>query len=107
MRSFLVFLFALAWSSTANTADLSKLPPPARKQDEKADWWSFQPASRPSQPNVKNKKWARNPIDLFVLVKLEQEHLSPSPEADRRTLIRRLSFDLTGLPPGPEEVEQF
>ncbi len=74
---------------------------------DKSDWWSFKPVFRPALPTVKNKKWARNPIDLFVLAKLEQEQLAPSPEADRRTLIRRLSFDLTGLPPTPEEVQKF
>ncbi len=77
------------------------------KPTDKSDWWSFKPASRPALPKVKNKKWARNPIDLFILAKLEAEKLSPSPEADRRTLIRRLSFDLTGLPPTPEELESF
>jgi mono/diheme cytochrome c family protein len=74
---------------------------------DKSDWWSFKPASRPALPKVKNNKWARNPVDLFVLAKLEAGKMSPSPEADRRTLIRRLSFDLTGLPPTPEEVEKF
>ena len=74
---------------------------------DKSDWWSFKPASRPALPKVRNKKWARSPIDLFVLARLEAENMSPSPEADRRTLIRRLSFDLTGLPPTPDEVENF
>ena len=74
---------------------------------DKSDWWSFKPASRAPLPEVNNKKWVRNPIDLFVLAKLEVEKMSPSPEADGRTLIRRLSFDLTGLPPTPEEVEAF
>jgi len=73
----------------------------------RADWWSFQPAARPQLPQAKNTKWAKNPIDLFVLAKLDQQKLSPSPEADRRTLIRRLSFDLTGLPSSPEEVDRF
>ena len=77
------------------------------KTKDKADWWSFKPAVRPILPKVKIKKWARNEIDLFVLAKLEEQKLSPSPEADRRTLIRRLSFDLIGLPPTPEEVQQF
>ena len=79
----------------------------AEEEADKSDWWSFKPASRPAVPEVKNKKWARNPIDQFVLAKLEAERMSPSPEADRRTLIRRLSFDLTGLPPTPEEVAEF
>lgn len=77
------------------------------EDDDKSNWWSFRPASRQSLPVVKNEKWARNPIDLFILAKLEAEGLSPSPEADRRTLIRRLSFDLIGLPPTPEEVAAF
>src|SRR5438270_13119982 len=73
----------------------------------KSDWWSFKPAAQPDLPKVNKSKWGRNPIDLFVLAKLEQQGLQPSPEADRRTLIRRVSFDLTGLPPTPEEVAQF
>src|SRR5213594_4599868 len=81
--------------------------PATAKTGSKSDWWSFKPAARPQLPKVKNAKWARNPIDLFILARLEQQKLSPSPEADRRTLIRRLSFDLTGLPPTPEEVERF
>ncbi len=79
----------------------------AKRPADKADHWAFKPARRPAQPNVKNSSWARNPVDRFVLAKLEAEGLAPSPEADRRTLIRRLSFDLTGLPPSPEEVGRF
>ena len=63
--------------------------------------------SAPRLPAVKNEKWARNPIDRFVLARLEREGLKPSPEADRATLLRRLSFDLTGLPPTPAEVDAF
>ena len=77
------------------------------KSADKSDWWSFKPASRPAVPKTKNARWARNEIDQFILAKLEQQKLEPSPEADRRTLIRRLSFDLIGLPPTPEEVGQF
>ena len=54
-----------------------------------------------------NRRWPRNPIDFFILARLEKEGLQPSAEADRVTLIRRLSFDLIGLPPAPEEVDQF
>src|SRR4029077_6886663 len=57
------------------------------KPADKSDWWSLKPATRPVLPEVKNQEWARNPIDLFVLAKLESEKMSPSPEADRRTLI--------------------
>ncbi|MFN3651734.1 MAG: PSD1 and planctomycete cytochrome C domain-containing protein [Armatimonadota bacterium] len=69
--------------------------------------WSFRPIRRPAVPRVKNQAWVRNPIDAFVLAELERRGLSPAPEADRRTLIRRVTFDLTGLPPTPAEVQQF
>lgn len=69
--------------------------------------WSFITPVRPPMPEVKNLAWVRNPIDRFILAKLEAVGLSPAPEADRRTLARRLSLDLTGLPPDPTEVEAF
>src|SRR4051794_32581616 len=69
--------------------------------------WSFVPPTRPAVPSVKDPKWVRNPIDAFILSGLEGSGLAPAPEADRTTLIRRLRFDLTGLPPTPEEVEAF
>ncbi len=75
----------------------------------KSDWWSLKPLVRPEVPKPKghDAKWVRNPIDAFVLARLREKGLSPSPEADSRTLIRRLSFDLIGLPPTPDEVDQF
>jgi hypothetical protein len=69
--------------------------------------WSFLPPRRPALPAVKNKTWGRNAIDRFILAELEKQGLEPSAEADRRTLARRLSLDLTGLPPEPAEVEAF
>ncbi len=69
--------------------------------------WSFLPPQRPALPAVKNAAWVRNPIDQFILAELEKRGLKPAPEADRRTLARRLSLDLTGLPPSPAEVEAF
>jgi hypothetical protein len=69
--------------------------------------WAFRPPMRPDLPPVKNTKWIRNPIDAFVLARLEKERLTPSPEADRAALIRRATFDLTGLPPTPEDVDAF
>jgi hypothetical protein len=69
--------------------------------------WAFVPPVRPQLPQVKNSDWVRNPIDRFVLAKLEKEGLAPSPEADRVTLIRRLSLDLIGLPPTILEVDAF
>ena len=80
---------------------------PADDADRKSDHWAFKPATRQSVPKVKNEAWPRNPIDRFILARLDAEGLAPSLEADRRTLIRRLNFDLTGLPPTPEEVEAF
>ncbi|MEE2973202.1 MAG: DUF1549 domain-containing protein, partial [Planctomycetota bacterium] len=71
------------------------------------DWWAWQPLGEPEVPEVDDRTWVRTPIDAFVLARLEASGLRPAPEADRRTLIRRLSFDLTGLPPSPEEVEAF
>jgi mono/diheme cytochrome c family protein len=70
-------------------------------------FWSFQPPRDPPVPQVKDAVWARNDVDRFVLAKLEEKGLKPSPEADRRTLIRRATFDLTGLPPTAEEVDAF
>ena len=72
-----------------------------------ADWWSLQPVKRPALPVVKAKDWPRNPIDFFVLEKLEAKNLAPAPPADPRVLIRRVTFDLIGLPPTAEEVEAF
>lgn len=72
------------------------------------DWWSYKPISRPSVPSVSEASgWVRNPIDAFVLRKLIDQNLVRSGEADRRTLIRRLTFDLIGLPPAPEDVSAF
>src|SRR5262249_38634082 len=72
-----------------------------------ATHWAFVTPERPAAPAVKRKNWARNPIDRFVLAKLEAAGISPSPEADRATLIKRLSVDLTGLPPAPGNVDAF
>jgi hypothetical protein len=71
------------------------------------DHWSFKPFARPDVPHVKNGQWIRNPIDQFILARLEREGIVPSPEADRVTLVRRLSLDLLGLLPIPAEVDAF
>jgi hypothetical protein len=78
--------------------------------DEGAEYqthWAFVAPVRPELPAVKNNDWVRTPIDRFVLSKLEAEGLKPSPQAERATLIRRLSIDLVGLPPSPAEVDAF
>ncbi len=69
--------------------------------------WAFNTPVRPPAPKVENRRWPRNPIDAFVLAKLEREGVEPSPEADRFTLVRRLYLDLIGLPPTPEQVRAF
>jgi hypothetical protein len=78
--------------------------------DEGAKWethWAYLAPKRPSLPKLNNTEWPRNPIDHFILARLEKEGLKPQPEADRATLLRRVSYDLTGLPPTPEEIESF
>jgi hypothetical protein len=108
---------------TATDAD-DLMPPPkshktlsARQKDLLKLWitdgakyqahWSLIAPTRPEPPKVRNRRWGRNPIDDFILSRLEHEGLKPAPEADRRILARRVSLDLTGLPPAPEEVEAF
>ncbi len=78
--------------------------------DQGAKWetlWSFVPPKRPTVPTVKDPSWPRNPIDNFVLARLDTEGLKPSPEADKATLLRRVYFDLIGLPPSPAEIDAF
>jgi hypothetical protein len=76
------------------------------KKQRDRNWWSLSPLTRPSLPGLQSE-WIRTPIDAFVLAQLQKQKLSPSAEADRRTLVRRLYFDLIGLPPSFEEVEAF
>jgi hypothetical protein len=71
------------------------------------DHWAYVAPKRPPLPDVKNKSWPRNDMDYFILSRLEKEGLQPSPEADKAALLRRVSFDLTGLPPTPAEVDAF
>ena len=79
----------------------------AERASAQPSWWSFRKPRRPVPPPVQEKDWVKNPIDAFVLARLEQEGLAHAPPADRTTLIRRLYFNLIGLPPTPEEVEEF
>ncbi len=71
------------------------------------DWWSLQPVKRPRPPVVNDGVWGRNPIDAFVLAALEKQRLRPAAAADRATLVRRATLDLTGLPPTPAEIDAF
>jgi mono/diheme cytochrome c family protein len=75
--------------------------------DKQRAFWSFQPLKPVAIPDIKDSHWAKTSIDKFVLVKMQAAGLKPAPQADRRTLIRRATYDLTGLPPTPEEVDAF
>ena len=88
----------------------SDLPKTAKSKpftDEDRAWWAIQPMRRVEPPKVAGDTWSRDSIDRFVLQKMSAAGLKPAPEADRRTLIRRLSFDLTGLPASPEDIDRF
>ena len=76
-------------------------------RDKARSHWAFQPVREPKIPAVKNTRRVRTPVDNFIFARLEAAHLPPSPAADKRTLIRRATFDLTGLPPVPDEVAAF
>ncbi len=112
------------WERISSTDEGERMPPrrfgkPLSKEqidlvrrwiEQGAEWkghWAYIPPQRPPLPAVRDTAWPRNGIDSFILARLEKEGLRPSPEADRPTLLRRLSFDLTGLPPTPAEVDAF
>ena len=88
----------------AQLPDSESVDPSARRP---SDHWAFQPIIRPTLPSPKNKQQAHNPIDLFILAKLQDEGLEPAPAADRNTLIRRLYLDLLGIPPTIEQIKKF
>ena len=90
-----------AWDATPSEAAAQPTP------NEPTKHWSFVPPKQPAIPAVRNQNWVRNPIDAFVLARLETENIKPSPEAARATLLRRLSLDLTGLPPTPRQLDAF
>ena len=91
----------------AALAGADDLPGEPSVTEADRDHWSFQPLERPAVPAVQDESWSRNPIDRFVLARLEQRALAPLPSATRETLIRRLSFDLLGIPPSPAQVDAF
>ena len=80
---------------------------PGLRDVDQTDHWAFIKISRPALPNVQNPDWAQNAIDRFVLSMAERQGVMPAPAASRRTLIRRLTFDLLGVPPSMEEVSAF
>jgi hypothetical protein len=91
----IVPFLALAWPALAESIT------------NRTDWWSFKPARKPVVPAINDSDWPRNQLDQFVLSKIREQKLSPSPEADRRTLIRRVTLNVIGLPPAPEDVSSF
>jgi hypothetical protein len=88
-------------------ADSAPAIPKDRFTPRQRSYWAFQPVRRPQTPSVKQQSWVRNPVDAFILSKLESKQIAPSAEADRATLLRRVSLDLIGLPPSDEEVRAF
>ncbi len=88
--------------------DIAKAPPKGGVVTEEAKrYWAYQPVKRPTTPDVKGKEWVKSPIDALVLAKLEAKGLKPVKPADKAALIRRATYDLTGLPPTPEEIDAF
>ena len=99
----MMILLALAATAAADDGPITVKP----ITSEEREHWAFQPPRRTAPPSVKAREWVRNPIDAFIEEGLEASGLTPSAEADRTTLLRRLSFDLTGLPPSPDEIAAF
>jgi mono/diheme cytochrome c family protein len=95
-----------AWIDEGASWPETELPAQAGTSAKSAHW-AFQPVRPPDLPTVRKRHWVRNPVDAFVLSRLESEGIDPSPEADRYTLIRRLSLDLIGTPPTPQEISDF
>ena len=95
------------WPDEGPTAPRPTEQPDGQFSPAQTAWWSFQPIRDPAPPVVTNTDWCQSPLDRFVLAKLEANGLSPAPPADKRTLLRRVTFDLTGLPPTPEELAAF
>src|SRR6266498_2177692 len=111
IQDFPVLLLAMTLSFAARGAAAAAAPVESKTPaTDPIDWtkarefWSFRPPSLKARPVVKNRRWPRQPLDYFVLARLEQTNLVPARQADERTLVRRVTFDLTGLPPTPSEV---
>ena len=97
----------LPWPAAGSHSHETKQSPAELAKLHRQTHWAYQPVQQPALPRVTAPEWLHERLDTFVLARLEGAGLTPSPHADRRTLIRRLSFDLLGLPPIPEEVDAF
>ncbi|MBX6314364.1 MAG: PSD1 domain-containing protein [Isosphaeraceae bacterium] len=95
------------WPTAGREARPAKVAETFQITDEDRAFWAFQPVKEAPPPAVQDRAWPKTSIDPFILARLEEKGLRPAPPADKRTLIRRVTFDLTGLPPTPEEVENF
>src|SRR5579863_7787827 len=97
----LVLGFALS-ASVLYPAEAQHVFTPAQK-----NYWAFQPVKKSPLPAVKDKAWVKTPIDAFILAKLEEDKLRPNPRADKLTLLRRVTIDMTGLPPTQEDIQAY
>jgi hypothetical protein len=107
VSAFVVFVILVSITALQVSQTLAAAPDVSKADDDSSKHWSFVSPRRSEPPKVKQTSWIRTPIDNFILAKLENQGIQPSPEADRNTLIRRLSFDLLGLPPTPGEWTHF
>ena len=82
-------------------------PPQKQFTAQQRAWWAFQKLTNPAPPQVSGAAWVKTPVDAFILAKLNAQHLKPNPPADKITLLRRVTLDLTGLPPTPEQIQSF
>ena len=95
------------WPGAEQVAEVHRPSKTREFTAEEKNYWAFQPVKDPPLPKAKNTSWARTPIDRFILAKLEENGLEPAPQADKATLLRRASYDLTGLPPTEKEIADF
>jgi len=95
------------WPGVSGTVAEAKPAPGKKFTDRQKNFWSFQPRRAVTPPAVRDSSWVKTPIDQFILAKLEEKGLSPAPAADKLTLLRRATYDLTGLPPSEKEIADF
>jgi hypothetical protein len=107
MRRLYLFLALCLAATGLTSAQTGQSTQPRTFTDAQKSFWSFQPVKKPAVPTVKKSVWVKNPIDAFVLAKLEEKGLAPNNAADKLTLLRRASIDMTGLPPTEQETEAF
>ena len=95
------------WPGAERVAVRKTARPSGQFTEEEKNFWAFQPIRKPLPPKVRQEAWLSSPLDRFILAKLERKGLRPAPAADKLTLLRRATFDLTGLPPAEQEIEHF